>query len=292
MLYDIFNKDYLTIKEFSELVGISKASLRHYDKVGLFKPAKRGREFNNDYRYYSPMQLKTINIIRVLTEIGVPVETIKALTQNRSPEKMLKVFRKYKYKLSKELNYLQEACSIVEIFTELLYEAISVDESEISIIEMPERKIILGNINDYSLTDGFIREFARFCYEDYNPKLNLSYPIGSYFNDMSEYMKEPTKPKRFFSINPKGNEKIENGLYLVGYTYGDYNHIHDLPERLTEYANKNGYIFSGPVYNIYLTDVVSALNSEDYLLQVSVPVLETSRTPSRNPHHHYENLKG
>jgi DNA-binding transcriptional MerR regulator len=285
---EIFNKNYLTIKEFAELVGISPASLRHYDNADIFKPAKRGQEFSNNYRYYSPMQLKTVNVIRVLTEIGVPIETIKELALDRTPEKLLKLFRKNGDMLTEELRYLHEAHSIIGIFTDLLYEAISVSEHDITVSEMPQKRIIMGNTNNYYGTVGFIREFARFCTDVHEPKLNLSHPIGGYYENMTEFMSEPSLPTRFFSLDPKGNEIKKAGLYLIGYTRGYYGQTNDLPERMKAFAEKNGLAFSGSVYSIYLTDEVSVTNSEEYLLQVTVPVTETLRTPSHSPYHHFE----
>ena len=97
-----FNKDFLSIKEFAELVGMTVVTLRHYDNKGVFPPAKRGVEFENRYRYYSPTQITTVKMIRVLTEIGVPLKEIKALAQNRTPEKILKLFRKHKDRVACE----------------------------------------------------------------------------------------------------------------------------------------------------------------------------------------------
>ncbi|MCL2222865.1 MAG: MerR family DNA-binding transcriptional regulator [Oscillospiraceae bacterium] len=37
-----FDKEYFTIKEFSEIVGLPVATLRYYDKEGIFCPAMHG----------------------------------------------------------------------------------------------------------------------------------------------------------------------------------------------------------------------------------------------------------
>jgi DNA-binding transcriptional MerR regulator len=77
-----FEKDYLSIKEFADLVGMTVEALRHYDRKGVFCPAKRGEEHESKYRYYAPTQITTVKMIRVLTDIGVPLDTIKALAKN------------------------------------------------------------------------------------------------------------------------------------------------------------------------------------------------------------------
>ncbi|MCL2772698.1 MAG: MerR family transcriptional regulator, partial [Oscillospiraceae bacterium] len=131
--------DFLTIKEFAESVGITAPSLRHYDNIGIFPPAKRGIEFENKYRYYSPMQITTVKMIRVLTEIGVPLTAIKELSQSRTPEKLLKLLIKYREKIKEEIRFLQEMSSVISTFTELMHEAISVSETEITVSEIPQK---------------------------------------------------------------------------------------------------------------------------------------------------------
>ena len=46
-------KKYLTIRKFSELTHTSIDTLKHYDAIGLLKPAYIGK---NHYRYYLPEQ--------------------------------------------------------------------------------------------------------------------------------------------------------------------------------------------------------------------------------------------
>jgi hypothetical protein len=79
-------EDYLPIGEFARIVGITPNSLRVYDSKGIFSPAKRGNGLENDYRYYAPMQITTIKMIRILTKIGVPHRTILEMATSRTPE--------------------------------------------------------------------------------------------------------------------------------------------------------------------------------------------------------------
>jgi len=279
-------KDYLSIKDFAEFVGMNVSALRHYDKMGIFLPAKRGVEFENQYRYYSPMQITMVKMIRVLTEIGVPLKTIKELTKNRTPEILLKLLSKNMDILMDELHFLTDVYSVICTFHELLIEGISVTETDIYVSEKPEKHIILGDINDFGGEPSFLEAFTQFCMTHRKPKLNMSYPIGGYFNDMVAFQNEPSRPTRFFSLDPKGQEKKEAGQYLIGHTRGYYGQTNDLPEKMVAFAKKNGLMFNGPVYNLYLFDEVSTIDPDQYLLQVSASVIETQRTSSRRPRRH------
>ena len=281
-----FDKDYLSIKEFADVVGMTVNTLRYYDKRGIFKPDKFGEEYKNQYRYYSPTQITTIKMIRVLTEIGVPLNEIKELASSRSPEKLIKLFSKQQGIVADELRFLQEVHLVISTFLKLLIDGISATETDITVTELPERKIILGDVNEFYGTAGFYKVFMRFCNAPHEPKLNLAYPVGGYFEHIDAFLREPSKPTRFFSLNPNGNDKQKAGLYLLGYTRGYYGKTNDLPKKMAEFAEKNELIFNGPVYNIYLFDEMSVINPEQYLLQISMSVKETRRVQSRRPVYH------
>lgn len=276
-------KDYLYIKEFAEIAGLTDAALRHYDRLGIFNPARHGTDHESKYRFYSQMQITTVKMIRVLTEIRVPLKDIKELTENRTPEKMIKLLIQNKDKLANEIRLLQDAISVNETFIELLSEGLGITETEISVKEMPEKHIVLGGKTSFGETDEFYGEFLKFC-NSYEPRINLSYPIGGYWESISDFLKKPSRPMRFFSLDPKGHEIRAAGLYLTGYTRGYYGEVSDLPERMAEFARKNELIFSGAVYNTYLFDELSIVDPKQYLLQVSAFVTEMRRAPSRNRH--------
>ena len=78
------NKEkYLTTGEFAQIAGVSKHTLFHYDKIGLFCP---DIVFDNKYRYYSVYQLDLFFVISLLKDMKMPLEEIKNYLNNRSPQ--------------------------------------------------------------------------------------------------------------------------------------------------------------------------------------------------------------
>jgi len=283
----VTDKSYLTISEFSKIVGISVDKLRYYDNSGIFHPAKHGEGEKSKYRYYSPSQITAINMIRVLSEIGIQLKTIKKIAGSRTPENMLKLLSKQRYSLIDKLHSLQDAYAVIDTYIELLISGISAIENEITLAEMPEVRITLGNDNDFSDSYKFFREFICFCNTPHKPMLNLAYPIGGFFKDMTAFLDEPSQPTRFFSLDPKGRDHKEAGLYLVGYTRGYYGETNDLPKRMVAFAKDQELVFSGPVYNTYLFDEVSVSNPNKYLLQVAASVTRTQLTANRQSNNRY-----
>lgn len=67
----------LTIGEFSKLSHVSTRMLRHYDKIGLLRPAHTGAE--NGYRYYDSAQFRTLLNIEKLKKYGFTLAEIRKL---------------------------------------------------------------------------------------------------------------------------------------------------------------------------------------------------------------------
>jgi DNA-binding transcriptional MerR regulator len=65
------------ISEFARISRVSSKTLRHYDEIGLLKPAYV--DPINDYRYYTADQLSHLNRIVVLKELGFSLDQVAQL---------------------------------------------------------------------------------------------------------------------------------------------------------------------------------------------------------------------
>lgn len=68
------------VGEFSRIASVTIETLRHYDAIDLFKPAKV--DPFTGYRYYNAGQLQTLNQILALKDVGLSLEEIKRLLQD------------------------------------------------------------------------------------------------------------------------------------------------------------------------------------------------------------------
>ena len=81
----------LKIGEFSKLSRVSIRMLRHYDEIGLLKPAETDRF--TDYRYYREDQLPAAGRIAALKDMGFSlVDIIRILEVYDDREKLEKCF--------------------------------------------------------------------------------------------------------------------------------------------------------------------------------------------------------
>jgi DNA-binding transcriptional MerR regulator len=70
-----------SIGEFSKLGRVTVDTLRHYDALGLLKPAKV--DPITGYRYYSARQLMSLNRIVALKEVGFSLDEIARILQDK-----------------------------------------------------------------------------------------------------------------------------------------------------------------------------------------------------------------
>lgn len=68
-----------TVKEISDLTGISVRTLHYYDEIGLLKPTAKSEA---GYRLYDDKALETLQQVLFFREFDIPLKEIKAVMEN------------------------------------------------------------------------------------------------------------------------------------------------------------------------------------------------------------------
>ncbi|MEV4627021.1 VOC family protein [Micromonospora sp. NPDC049523] len=71
------DRELLNIGAFALVSGLSIAALRHYDEIGLFKPARVDPD--SGYRQYAHDQVEQARLICGLRAVDLPIDEIRAL---------------------------------------------------------------------------------------------------------------------------------------------------------------------------------------------------------------------
>ncbi|MCL1895284.1 MAG: MerR family transcriptional regulator [Clostridiales bacterium] len=287
-------KEFLSVKEFSKFTGIEQTTLRYWDDIGLFSPAKRDPD--NNYRYYSPEQIIAVNFITVLSELNVPLKTIGEMEKGRTPDSIVRLIEQQERLLDMEMRRLRECYSIIHTRLELinygtkLVDGFSVvdgvrldkdatgkdgtwvDETRIGTLEREERMFILGPRTEFKEGESFYEPFMKFCDSANELRMNLSFPIGGYHEGFDGFMRAPGRPDNFFSLDPTGNRSRVAGRYLIGFTRGYYGEFGNLHERMAAYMRDHSISVTGPVFSLYLHDEICLKDPKQYLVQVSVAI--------------------
>ena len=134
----------LTIGQFASMHGINKKTLMWYDEIGLFKPASINPE--NGYRCYSYHQSAILETILLLRELDVSIPEIQMFLKNRSAESLKCLLDEKIEDLDMQITHLKAVRSTLCTHRRNMAALLTMDLSEISIIEKEERCLITVDI--------------------------------------------------------------------------------------------------------------------------------------------------
>jgi DNA-binding transcriptional MerR regulator len=81
--------ELMSIGRFSRLTGLTVKALRHYDELGLLRPAAVDPE--TGYRSYSSAQVARAETIRLLRRLELPLDDVSTLVATGDPEVVRRV---------------------------------------------------------------------------------------------------------------------------------------------------------------------------------------------------------
>ncbi len=130
----------LTIGQFAAMHGINKKTLMWYDEIGLFKPAAVNPE--NGYRCYNYHQSPILETILLLRELDVSIQEIQDFMQNRSAGSLKNLLEDKIAELDLRITHLQAVRSTLCSHHRNMSTLLTMDLSEISIIEREARCLV------------------------------------------------------------------------------------------------------------------------------------------------------
>lgn len=155
-----------TVKEVSELTGISIRTLRYYDEIDLLKPAKVTEA---GYRLYDESSLKKLRQIMFFRELEVPLSEIKVIMKDSESDNR-KILETQKMMLEMKRNRLN---GIIELISDVLkgehkmsFETFNEEDIQkiiqhsLKIMSEEDKKIIIEHYGDIekfkeSVAEGF-----------------------------------------------------------------------------------------------------------------------------------------
>ena len=148
-----------TVKEVSQMTGISIRTLRYYDEIGLLKPV---RISENQYRLYDDKALEKLQEIMFFKEMDIPLETIKKLLENPELDRE-EILLYQKALLERKRNRLNGIIELIDDVREgvntMSFEAFSEDDIE-RIVEHTIEKIKPEQLQDFTQKFGSIESFS------------------------------------------------------------------------------------------------------------------------------------
>ncbi|MBE7150342.1 MerR family transcriptional regulator [Bacillus mycoides] len=244
------------IGDFSKLSSISIRMLRHYDKVELLQPVKVDEQ--SGYRFYSAAQLKKVNQIQVLKDMGFNIATIKELVESENIEVIKSQFENRSAQVKEEMDDLKKQLRLLEDSMKTMREDVIEMNYHVSLKEIPERNVasVRKVIPSYNCEG----DLWSILMQEINVKnisiANPSYSIAVFHdqeykeNDVDVEIQlnilgehENTKDVNFKKIDPS---------YVASITVnGSYEQMTAVNEAAAKWIETEGYELAGPMFNIY-----------------------------------------
>ncbi|PGS26200.1 MerR family transcriptional regulator [Bacillus cereus] len=266
------------IGDFSKLSSISIRMLRHYDKVELLQPVKVDEQ--SGYRYYSAAQLKKVNQIQTLKDMGFNIATIKEIVASENMEVIKSQFENRSAQIKDEMDDLQKQLLLLEASMKSMREDVVEMKYHVSIKEIPERNVasvrkIIPSYNREGDLWGILMQ------EIQMKDISIAHPSYSIavFHDR-EYKETDVDVEIQLSI--LGNQEhtkdvtfknIKSTNVASVTVNGSYEQMTAVNEAAAKWIETEGYELAGPMFNIYHVSPAMESDPNKWVTEVCYPVI-------------------
>lgn len=267
----------LKIGEFSKLSRVSVRMLRHYDEIGLLKPAETDRF--TDYRYYREDQLPTICRITALKDMGFSLaDIIRILEIYDDKEKLAACFTAKQAELESLSQDTARKLSLLDAARKRLRKEESMNYN-VTIKNIPERyaatvHTTIPRYEDEGTVWGtMMSETAYMKLTEAVPCLcAVTFLDGEYKESDVEVMAWKTV-KGSYPDTEHVKFKTLPEVTVASCTFkGGYHLITEVYAAVVAWIAENGYECTGPMFNIYHVSPHETQNPTEFVTEVCYPV--------------------
>ena len=267
----------LKIGEFSKLSRVSIRMLRHYDDIGLLKPAEI--DCFTGYRYYSPDQLPIIGRITALKDMGFQLadivkileiyenrEMLDSYFERRQAEvKAVSVMAEYQMRLldtarkrlrkEQSMSYNVSIKTIPERYAATVHMTIPRYEDEGLVWQILNEET--GSMNMIPADPCLVAaEYLDDEYKETDVELIAWKTVKGEYPDTAHVKFKTLPPVKVASCMVKGG----------------YEQMPDVYGAVISWVNENGYECTGPMFNIYHVSPHETDNPDEFITEVCYAV--------------------
>lgn len=254
--------------EMARIHGISKQTLIHYDRIGLLKP--RYRDLTSGYRYYDLLQIRDLDVILLLKDLGLSLEETKEFIKYESCKKRID-------RLKLQHNSIEQKRKLLHKIQNYL--GVMVTNFEIGIQIKPFEKGIKWIDNRSVLMEDVKSPYGHYEMEMLIKNISLSILTRFEINihEFLFFVEEDEKGQELYKkiaviIPEKGRDIIEAGNYAYIYHKGTIESRMDSKRELSKYIEKSKYRKIGPSIDRFSLHSLVAAQKDDYLIEIQYPV--------------------
>ena len=262
--------DLVPIGRFSKMTRLSVKALRHYDDIGLLRPAEVDAQ--SGYRYYRLAQANAAEAIRTLRSIDMPLDEIALVITSDEPEIAHKYLEHHRSRLQERLADQERMLAYLE---RLINEEARLMPYEVTVKEAPATNVASVRVrtslatigNDLAAGFGKVAPIA-------------GQPAGAPFVIYHDVIDEQTDgdieicipvAQPFEGRDGVDGRRVDGGSVATTTHIGPYDQIAPAYHTLTGWVQEHGHEFTGPPREIYLNDPTT-VDPEEILTEVQWPI--------------------
>lgn len=265
------------ISDFSQLTGVTVRALRHYDRLGLLKPARV--DAVSGYRYYSADQLPRLNRIVVLKDLGFTLAHIAGLLNETLTSERLREL------LEPKQRALEAEVEEKQAFLERVVARLQEIEGEGSALQYtvtlkhlePQRVASVREVaTAYTIGALYRKVFSHLenlGVEPSGPTLAITYETfadHSFDVDAAVPLEQNLSGSEDRAVRVWTLPEVRQGACTVhrGY-YPDIKHAY---KALLHWLEENGYQKAGPIRTVYLELGARTMTHGPEVTELQLPV--------------------
>ena len=272
----------LKIGEFSKLSRISVRMLRHYDEIGLLKPAEIDRF--TDYRYYREDQLPTAGRIVALKDMGFPLaDIVRILAVYDDREQLERFFVSRQAELEALAQDTAHKLTLLDAARKRLRKEENMSYN-VTVKTFPERyaatvRMTLPRYEDEGVIWGTLtEETCRMRLVEDDPCLcAVTYLDGEYKEETVEMMAWKTV-KGSYPDTEQVKVRTLPAVTVASCTYrGSYTQITEVYAAVIAWIEANGYEPADPMFNIYHVSPHETQSPDEFVTEICYPIQPLQR---------------
>lgn len=276
--------EFYKISDLSRLYNVCTDTLRYYEEQGILSPV-RGE---NNYRLYGIQDICTLNVIRSLRGLGIPMERIREYVSNRTVDSTLNLYAEEIAMIDEKIRFLQEERKAVELQARMLTEAKNLKAGGFWLKDYEERpcftlteEVILENEIDFLLKK-LEKKHEKLIHTIGNQQMGATMDtefmrqgIYDHYSNVFFVATAETDGGVFSIVSGEpsaGSSRIPKGRYACTAYAGEYDGIGGAVEAHLREISLRGLSAAGPPRLLYWIDAHETNRAEEYLTEIQIAV--------------------
>lgn len=263
----------ISIGQFSKICSVSVKTLRHYDKIGLLKPASVDKF--TSYRYYDEGQLDIMLTINRLKRYGFSLAEIKAFINESNKGVLFSKLKDQAEIIQTDIGHrtmlLNELNGIIRNF-ERTGKIMDYSNNYEITLRTTEPMPILSSRHKMSVED-FGKYYGQLFTKIAREGITTECTVLAVYHD-EEFDESSSDIEVAIAVKDKDKATriLEGGLCAVTTHTGSYANLTEAYAAVVKWINENGYVIAAPPYEIYRKSHVDNIPVEEWETDVYFPI--------------------